>query len=93
MTGHGPVVLPPEGVETGPLGHVPDADALVLAVAEDELLAGVEDGAADVVVVAAAGVHLPGLGRSSSVGSSVDGGLGSPRVVREGECSLGSPRL
>ena len=29
---------------------------------EDVLLPGVEDGAADVVVVAPAGVHLPGLG-------------------------------
>ena len=36
-------------------------DALVLTVGEDELLSGVEDGAADIVVVPAASVHLPGL--------------------------------
>ena len=53
-------------MQAGPLGHVPHADALVLAVAEDELLARVEDGAADVVVVAAAGVHLPGLGEGEA---------------------------
>ena len=56
-----PVVLSPEGVEAGPLAHVPHSDGLVLAVGEDQLLPGVEDGAGDVVVVAAARVHLPGL--------------------------------
>ena len=36
-------------------------DALVLAVGQDELLPRVEDGAANIVVVAAAGINLPGL--------------------------------
>ena len=71
-------------MKTGALGHVPNPDALVLAVAQDQLLPAhtgqgqdqalarqglspwVEDGAADVVVVATAGVHLPGLQQSGS---------------------------
>ena len=57
-----PVILPPERVKASPLGHVPDADAFILAVAQDELLSRVEAGAADIVVVAPAGVHLPRLG-------------------------------
>ena len=61
-----PVVLPPEGVKAGPLAHVPHPDRLVLTVGEDQLLPRVEDCAADVVVVAAAGVHLPGLQQSGS---------------------------
>lgn len=42
-----------------PLRHIPDTDALVLRVAEDEFLAGVKNGARDVVVMSAAGVYLP----------------------------------
>merc|ERR1719151_163418 len=56
-----PVILPPERVKTGALGHVPNPDALVLTVAQDQLLPGVKDGTADIVVVAPAGVHLPSL--------------------------------
>ena len=70
----------PECVKTGALGHVPNPDALVLAVAQDQLLPAhtgqgqdqalarqglspwVEDGAADIVVVAPASVNLPSLG-------------------------------
>ena len=67
----------PECVKTGALGHVPNPDALVLAVAQDQLLPAhdkskdsnfgkslpwVEDGTADIVVVASARVHLPSLG-------------------------------
>ena len=64
-------------MQTGALGHVPNADALVLAVAQDQLLPvhdnskdtdnfdegspWVEDGTADIVVVAPACVHLPSL--------------------------------
>lgn len=66
----------PEGVQTGALGHVPDPDALVLAVAQDQLLSahdkskdgnfgksspGVKDGTANIVVVAPACIHLPSL--------------------------------
>ena len=58
-----PVVLPPKGVQAGPLGGVPDPDGLVLAVGDDQVLAGVEDHARDVVVMAAAGVDFPGLER------------------------------
>ena len=57
-----PVVLASEGVQTGALRHVPHTDALVLTVAQDELLARVEHDAGDVVVVAATGVDLPGFG-------------------------------
>ena len=64
-------------MKTGALGHVPNADALVLAVAQDQLLPvhdnskdndnfgegspWVEDGTADIVVVAPACVDLPSL--------------------------------
>ncbi len=44
-----------------PLGHVPDADALVLRVAEDEFLTRMEKDARHVVVVSPARVHLPRL--------------------------------
>ena len=56
-----PVVLPPEGVEAGPLAHVPDSDGLVLGVGQDQFLTRMKDGAGDVVVVASACVNLPGL--------------------------------
>lgn len=63
------VVVPPEGLDARPLGHVPHADALVLRVGQDELLARVEDGAGHIVVVAAARVQLPGLGLCGSGGA------------------------
>merc|ERR1719318_783454 len=56
-----PVMLSPEGVQTCPLSHVPHPDGLVLAVGEDELLPGVEDGTRHVVIVASTRVHLPSL--------------------------------
>lgn len=56
------IVVPAEGLDSGPLGHVPHPDALVLRVGQDELLTGVEDSAGHVVVVAAARVQLPGFG-------------------------------
>lgn len=45
-----------------PLAHVPDSDAFVLGVAEDEFLSRVEQTAGDVVIVTTAGVYLPRLG-------------------------------
>jgi hypothetical protein len=48
-------------VKASPLRHVPDSDGLVLRVGDDQVLPWVEDRAGDVVVVAATGVHLPGL--------------------------------
>ena len=42
--------------------HVPDADGLVLAVADDQLLSRVEDDARHIVKVAATRVDLPRLG-------------------------------
>lgn len=45
-----------------PLAHVPDSDAFVLRVAEDEFLSRVEQTAGHVVIVTTAGVHLPRLG-------------------------------
>lgn len=56
------VVVPAEGLHSGPFGHVPHADALVLGVGQDELLARVEDGTGHVVVVAPARIQLPRLG-------------------------------
>lgn len=63
MCGHDPkaVVFPAERVEAVALGHVPNADALVFRVGEDQLLARVEQHARHVVVVAAARVHFPSL--------------------------------
>lgn len=55
------VVFPPESVETGALRQVPNSDAFVLRVGQDELLARVEKDARHVVVVAAAGIHFPSL--------------------------------
>jgi hypothetical protein len=55
-------------VKASPLRHVPDSDGLVLRVGDDQVLPWVEDRAGDVVVVAATGVHLPGLrGEKSKV--------------------------
>ena len=45
-----------------PLAHVPDPDAFVLGVTENELLSGVKQTAGHVVIVTTAGVHFPGLG-------------------------------
>lgn len=55
------VVVPAEGLDAGPLGHVPHSDALILRVGQDELLAWVEDSAGHVVVVPPTGVQLPRL--------------------------------
>ena len=57
------VVLPPEGVQAGPLGRVPHPDGLVLGVGDDQVLPRVEDDAGHVVIVAAASVHFPSLER------------------------------
>ena len=61
------VVVPPEGLEGCPLGHVPHPDRLVLRVGQDQLLPRVERHARHVVVVATARVHLPGLNAQISV--------------------------
>lgn len=56
------IMITPKRLNSGPLGHVPHPDALVLRVGKDELLTWMEDGAGDVVVVAAACIQLPCLG-------------------------------
>ena len=56
------IVVPAEGLHSGPFGHVPHSDALVLRVGQDELLTRVEDGAGHVVVVTTARVQLPAFG-------------------------------
>lgn len=67
-----PVVFPPKRLQAGPLGHVPDADRLVLRVRENELLARVEEDARHVVVVTAASVDFPGLGFCERRGKGKD---------------------
>ncbi len=56
------IVVPAEGLHSSPFGHIPDPDALVLRVREDELLARVEDSTGHIVVVSAARIQLPCLG-------------------------------
>lgn len=56
------VVVPAESLYAGPLGHVPHPYAFVLRVGEYKLLARVEYGAGDIIVVATARVKLPSLG-------------------------------
>eukprot|EP00162_Nutomonas_longa_P014261 comp21894_c0_seq1/m.49668 comp21894_c0_seq1/g.49668 ORF comp21894_c0_seq1/g.49668 comp21894_c0_seq1/m.49668 type:complete len:1021 (+) comp21894_c0_seq1:778-3840(+) len=51
-----------EGLGGHAAGNVPDADRLVLGVGENELLLGVEDGARDIVDMAAQTVDFPCLG-------------------------------
>lgn len=48
------IVVTAEGLHSGPFGHIPNPDALVLRVGQDEFLARVEDGTGHVVVVTAA---------------------------------------
>lgn len=55
------VMLTAEGVEADPLGHVPYPDGFVLRVGEDQLLSWMKHDAGHIVVVATAGIHLPGL--------------------------------
>lgn len=56
------IMIPPEGLHAGPLGHVPHPDAFVFRVRQDELLTWVEDGTGHVVVVPTACIKLPRLG-------------------------------
>ncbi len=56
------IMVPSEGLHSGPFGHIPHTDAFVLRVGQDELLARVEDSAGHVVVVTAACVQLPCFG-------------------------------
>lgn len=44
-----------------PLRHIPDSDTLVLGIAEDQLLARVEDSTRHIVIMAPAGINLPCL--------------------------------
>ena len=44
-----PVSLPPEGLDADALGHVPDADAAILRVGNDEVMLGMKEAARDVV--------------------------------------------
>jgi hypothetical protein len=53
------VVLALEGLDGGPLVQVPDADGLVLAGGQDEVLMRVEQAAAGVLEVAPASINLP----------------------------------
>lgn len=62
------VVITAEGLYSGPFGHVPHPDALVLRVGQNELLAWVEDGTRHVVVVPTACIELPCLGLWTQVG-------------------------
>ena len=64
MSGEDPesVMLPSEGLDGGPLGHVPNTNRLVLSVRQDELVARVEDTGRDVVKVTSAGIDFPSLG-------------------------------
>ena len=62
------VMITPEGLHSGPLGHVPHPDALVLRVGKDELLTWMEDGTGHVVVVTATCIELPRLGLYTEVG-------------------------
>lgn len=54
-------MLPTEGVQTRALGHVPDADGLVLTVGDNQLVSRVEQYAGNVVVVPATCVYFPCL--------------------------------
>lgn len=54
-------MFPAEGVQTSALGHVPDAQELVLAVRQYGLRTRMEQRARHIVVVAATRVYLPGL--------------------------------
>lgn len=56
------IVVPTEGLDSGPLGHIPHPNALILRVGQDELLAWVEDGTGHVVVVTTARIQLPCFG-------------------------------
>ena len=64
MRGEDPetVMLPPECLHALPLRHVPHANGLVFRVGNNELLLRMEEGARDVVDVAAQRVDLPRLG-------------------------------
>lgn len=64
MCSHHPesVVFPSESVETGSLCQVPDSDALVFAVAHDDVLSRVEEHTGNVVVVTSTRVNFPRLG-------------------------------
>ena len=56
------IVLAAKRLRPGALGHVPDANGLVLRVGDDDVLPGVEHHAGDVVDVPAQRVHLPRFG-------------------------------
>lgn len=55
------LVLTAEGVEGSSLRQVPHAETFVLRVGDDQVLLGMKDDAADVVVVPSAAVNLPRL--------------------------------
>lgn len=56
------IMVPPKGLHPSSFGHVPNPNALVLRVGQDELLPWVEDCTGHIVVVATACVQLPSLG-------------------------------
>lgn len=60
-------MVPAKGLHPGSFGHIPNPDAFVLRVGQDELLPWVEDGTGHVVVVAAACVQLPCLGLCKAI--------------------------
>ena len=57
-----PVVLTADGLHARALLHVPHANGLILAVANDELLSRMENNTRNIVEMTTARVHFPGLG-------------------------------
>ena len=57
-----PIVLPLKGLDQCPLIQIPDADGLIFAGGQDEILMGVKETAASVLEMAPAGIDFPGLG-------------------------------
>lgn len=55
------VMFPSKGLNTSALRHIPSPNGLVLAVADDEVLSGVEHNTGYVVGVSAQRVYFPGL--------------------------------
>mmetsp|Transcript_10477 Transcript_10477/g.18920 ORF Transcript_10477/g.18920 Transcript_10477/m.18920 type:complete len:219 (-) Transcript_10477:503-1159(-) len=60
------ISLPTEGLYAHTLGHIPDTNAAILRVGNDEFLLGVEETARYIVGMAAEGIYLPSLGLAHS---------------------------
>mmetsp|Transcript_11249 Transcript_11249/g.32344 ORF Transcript_11249/g.32344 Transcript_11249/m.32344 type:complete len:424 (-) Transcript_11249:228-1499(-) len=83
-----PVPLPAEGLHANALGDVPDSDAAILAVGDDQVVLGVEETARDVVGVPTQRVDLPRLrlGHAPQLDLTVIGGR---RQQRQGRVEAG----